>query len=104
MSKTGIEISTKSSSEQKEKTTKPPMYKVIILNDDYTTMDFVVEILVEIFRKTLEKANEIMLNVHSKGKGICGIYTRDIAETKIETVHSIARSQGFPLKCTMEEE
>jgi ATP-dependent Clp protease adaptor protein ClpS len=104
MSGTDIDTSTKSSSKKKEKTTRPRMYKVIVLNDDYTTMDFVVEILVKIFRKTLEKANEIMLNVHRKGKGICGIYTREIAETKIETVHALAQAQGFPLKCTMEEE
>ena len=104
MSQTGTEISIKSSSKKKDKTTKPPMYKVIILNDDYTTMDFVVEILVKIFRKNLEKANEIMLNVHRRGKGICGLYTREIAETKIETVHALAQEQGFPLKCTMEKE
>ena len=104
MSQTSTEISIKSSSKKKDKTAKPPMYKVIILNDDYTTMDFVVEILVKIFRKNLEKANEIMLNVHRRGKGICGLYTREIAETKIETVHALAQEQGFPLKCTMEKE
>ena len=104
MSQTSTEISIKSSSKKKDKTAKPPMYKVIILNDDYTTMDFVVEILVKIFRKSLEKANEIMLNVHRRGKGICGLYTREIAETKIETVHALAHEQGFPLKCTMEKE
>ena len=104
MSQTDIDISIKSSSKKEDKTSKPPMYKVIILNDDYTTMDFVVEILVKIFRKTLEKANKIMLNVHRKGRGICGLYTREIAETKIETVHALAREQGFPLRCTMEKE
>ncbi|MCK5310517.1 MAG: ATP-dependent Clp protease adapter ClpS [Desulfobacteraceae bacterium] len=104
MSQTDTDISIKSSSEKKDKTAKPPMYKVIILNDDYTTMDFVVGILVKIFRKTLEKANKIMLNVHRRGKGICGLYTREIAETKIETVHALAQEQGYPLKCTMEKE
>ncbi len=104
MSRTDIDVSIKSSEEKKDKIAKPPMYKVIILNDDYTTMDFVVEILVKIFRKTLEKANKIMLNVHRRGKGICGLYTRNIAETKINTVHNLAREQGFPLKCTMEKE
>ncbi len=104
MSQTDTDISIKSSSKKKDKTAKPPMYKVIILNDDYTTMDFVVEILIKIFRKSLEKATKIMLNVHRKGKGICGIYTREIAETKIETVHALAQEQGFPLKCTMEKE
>ncbi len=104
MAQTGTNISIRSSSKRREKSSLPPMYKVIILNDDYTTMDFVVEILIKIFRKTLEKANEIMLNVHRSGKGICGIYTREIAETKIETVHTLAQAQGFPLKCTMEKE
>ncbi|MCK5541360.1 MAG: ATP-dependent Clp protease adapter ClpS [Desulfobacterales bacterium] len=104
MSQTNTEILIKSSSKKKEKVSKPPMYKVIILNDDYTTMDFVVEILIKIFRKTLEKANKIMLNVHRRGKGICGLYTREIAETKIEIVHTLAQAQGFPLKCTMEKE
>ncbi|MCD4741502.1 MAG: ATP-dependent Clp protease adapter ClpS [Desulfobacteraceae bacterium] len=104
MSRTDTEISIKSSAKKKERTFRPSMYKVIILNDDYTTMDFVVEILVKIFRKTLEKANKIMLNVHRRGKGICGLYTREIAETKIETVHALAQEQGFPLRCTMEKE
>ena len=104
MSRTDTEISIKSSAKKKERTFRPSMYKVIILNDDYTTMDFVVEILMKIFRKTLEKANKIMLNVHRRGKGICGLYTREIAETKIETVHALSREQGFPLRCTMEKE
>lgn len=82
----------------------PPMYKVILHNDDYTSMEFVVQILMTVFGKSLEKATEIMLNVHNKGKEICGIYTRQIAETKIETVHNLATSKGFPLKSTMEKE
>jgi ATP-dependent Clp protease adaptor protein ClpS len=104
MTQTDTDISIESISEKKGKVSKPSMYKVIILNDDYTTMDFVVEILIKIFTKTLEKANKIMLNVHRRGKGICGLYTREIAETKIETVHTLAQAQGFPLKCTMEKE
>lgn len=83
---------------------KPPRYKVILHNDDYTTMEFVVEILVNVFGKSLEKAMQIMLNVHNKGKAVCGIYTREIAETKVETVHHLAGSRGFPLKSTMEKE
>ena len=83
---------------------KPPMYKVILHNDDYTTMEFVVEILVSVFGKSLEKATQIMLNVHNKGKEICGIYPREVAETKIETVHNLASNKGFPLKSTMEKE
>ena len=88
----------------KSKDDLPPMYKVILHNDDYTSMEFVVQILMTVFGKSLEKATEIMLNVHNKGKEICGIYTRQIAETKIETVHNLATSKGFPLKSTMEKE
>ncbi|MBC8440780.1 MAG: ATP-dependent Clp protease adapter ClpS [Deltaproteobacteria bacterium] len=88
----------------KSKDDLPPMYKVILHNDDYTSMEFVVQILMTVFGKSLEKATEIMLNVHNKGKAICGIYTRQIAETKIETIHNLASSKGFPLKSTMEKE
>ena len=97
-SKTKEEISSKS------KSGKPPMYKVILYNDDYTTMEFVVEILMSVFGKSLEKATQMMLNVHNKGKEICGIYPRQIAETKIETVHNLASNKGFPLKSTLEKE
>jgi len=83
---------------------RPPMYKVLLHNDDYTTMEFVVEILVTVFGKSLDKANQIMLNVHNKGKAVCGVYPREIAETKVETVHSLAAGKGFPLKSTMEKE
>ncbi|HCY86285.1 MAG TPA: ATP-dependent Clp protease adapter ClpS [Desulfobacteraceae bacterium] len=83
---------------------KPPMYKVLLHNDDYTTMEFVVDILVRVFGKSLEKATQIMLNVHHKGKEVCGIYPREIAETKVETVHNLASNKGFPLKSTMEKE
>ncbi|SLM29132.1 ATP-dependent Clp protease adapter protein ClpS [Desulfamplus magnetovallimortis] len=82
----------------------PPMYKVILLNDDYTTMDFVVEILMAVFGKSLEDATRIMLNVHEQGRGVCGIYTRDVAETKVHTVHVLAREREFPLKSIMEKE
>jgi ATP-dependent Clp protease adaptor protein ClpS len=82
----------------------PPLYKVILYNDDYTTMEFVVQILVDVFGKSLEKARQMMLNVHNKGKEICGIYPRQIAETKVETVHNLAANNGFPLKSTMEKE
>jgi ATP-dependent Clp protease adaptor protein ClpS len=82
----------------------PPQYKVILHNDDYTTMEFVVEILIIVFGKPLEKATQTMLNIHHKGNAVCGIYTREIAETKVETVHHLASSRGFPLKSTMEKE
>ena len=80
------------------------MYRVLLHNDDYTTMDFVVEILMLVFNKSPEEAVNIMLNIHRKGIGLCGVYTYEVSETKVETVHAIAREQGFPLKCTMEKE
>ncbi|MDN5280555.1 MAG: ATP-dependent Clp protease adaptor protein ClpS [Clostridiales bacterium] len=88
----------------RQKTTKPSMYKVFLLNDDYTTMEFVVEILERIFGKSKVEATQVMLHVHRNGKGLAGIYPRDIAETKIAQVHSLARDNGFPLKCDMEKE
>lgn len=87
----------------KKKTKKPKMYKVIIYNDDYTTMEFVVEILVAIFNKPRAEATQIMLDVHKKGKGICGVYTYDIAVTKVNQVHKFARLNEFPLKSDIEE-
>lgn len=83
---------------------KPPMFKVYLLNDDYTTMDFVVYILETVFHKPHIEAVQIMLHVHRAGKGLCGVYTREIAEEKVKTVHALARQAGFPLKCTMERE
>ena len=82
---------------------EPPSYRVILLNDDFTTKDFVELILVKIFHKTQDEAVKITENVHKKGKGIVGIYPFDIAVTRIEIVHSNARANGFPLRCTMEQ-
>jgi ATP-dependent Clp protease adaptor protein ClpS len=90
--------------EARKKIKEPPMYKVFLHNDDYTTMEFVVEVLVVIFRKSGEEATKIMLNVHRQGMGLCGVYTYELAETKINAVHMMAESQGFPLKCSMEKE
>ena len=80
------------------------MYRVLLHNDNYTTMEFVVEILVHVFHKTVDDATRVMLNVHEKGLGVCGVYTFEVAETKVDTVHSIARDHGFPLKCSMEKD
>ncbi|MDP2645497.1 MAG: ATP-dependent Clp protease adapter ClpS [Desulfobacterales bacterium] len=91
-------------SESRAETREPEMYRVLLHNDDYTTMEFVVEILMLVFSKTAEDATRIMFNVHRKGYGICGVYTYEIAETKVETVHSLARENNFPLKCSIEEE
>lgn len=82
---------------------QPPLYKVVLLNDDYTPMDFVVRILEDFFRMNREKATQIMLHVHTRGRGVCGIYTHDIAETKVAQVNEFSRRHQHPLLCTMEE-
>ncbi len=82
---------------------KPPLYKVILLNDDFTPMEFVVHVLEAIFGHNRESATRIMLNVHKSGKGVCGIYTKDIAETKVTQVNSYSRENKHPLLCDMEE-
>ena len=104
MGQTGTEIEESVSSDIRDELLEPPMYKVFLLNDDYTTMDFVVEVLMFVFQKSLEEATQIMLNIHKKGMGLCGIYSFEIAETKVDTVHMLARERDFPLKCTMERE
>ena len=83
---------------------EPKRYKVILLNDDYTTMEFVVQILEQVFLKTPAEAFRVMMHVHTQGKGLCGLYPHDIAETKIETVHEMAQEHGFPLRADMEPE
>ena len=83
---------------------EPPMYSVLLLNDDYTTMEFVVQILMVVFHKPVAEASRVMLNVHRKGVGVCGVYPFEVAETKVEMVHAMAREHGFPLKCAMEKE
>ena len=88
----------------KPKTKKPSLYKVLILNDDYTPMEFVVFVLERFFNKGREDATRIMLHVHHKGVGICGVYTYEIAETKVAQVMDLARQHGHPLQCTMEKE
>ena len=81
---------------------KPPLYKVVLLNDDYTPMEFVVHVLEAIFGHNRENATRIMLNVHKTGKGVCGIYTRDIAETKMNQVNRYSREHQHPLLCEVE--
>jgi ATP-dependent Clp protease adaptor protein ClpS len=83
---------------------EPKKYKVYLLNDDYSTMDFVIEVLTTIFRKTQEEATKIMMNVHHNGKEVCGVYTYEIASTKVVQVKNAAKQKGFPLKAVMEEE
>lgn len=89
---------------EKQETEEPSLYRVILLNDDYTTMEFVIHVLETVFHKPLPEATRIMLNVHKKGSGLCGVYTREIAETKVAEVHAMAAENQFPLKCTMEKE
>ena len=89
--------------ESKPRLKRPPMYKVILNNDDYTPMDFVVHILEIFFSMDRENATRIMLEVHTRGRGICGIFTHEIAETKVSQVNSYSREQQHPLLCTMEK-
>ncbi|MDR0316064.1 MAG: ATP-dependent Clp protease adapter ClpS [Treponema sp.] len=98
----GLQLRTKTVEKTTEKLKEPEEYRVILLNDHYTTMDFVVEVLMHIFHKSLEDANRIMLDVHRKGKGIVGVYPWDIAATKQEQVHVAARDNEFPLRCIVE--
>ncbi len=83
---------------------EPPRYKVILLNDDYTTMDFVIEILMNLFAHTTDEAVAVMMKIHESGKGVCGIYPYEIAETKVVQVEQSARANGFPLRAILEEE
>lgn len=87
-----------------ERLDEPHLYRVLMHNDDFTTMDFVVDILCRVFNKDPEEAHEIMMRVHTSGIGLCGIYPRELAETRINRVHQAAYRAGFPLKCTMEKD
>ncbi len=88
----------------KPKAQKPSMYKVILLNDDYTPMEFVVHVLESIFKKNRQEATDIMMHVHRRGVGVCGIFTFEVAETKVAQVMDFARANEQPLQCTMEKE
>ena len=88
---------------ERTKTKPPPLYKVVLLNDDYTPMDFVVVVLQTVFGMSREKATQVMLQVHREGMGVCGTYTREVAATKVDQVINLARKHQHPLQCTMEE-
>ncbi len=90
--------------EERQKAERPHLYRVFLLNDDYTTMDFVVHVLEKVFRKNIVEATRIMLHVHKRGKGLAGVYARDIAETKVAEVHELAKQNEYPLRCEMERE
>lgn len=89
--------------EARPKLKKPPLYQVLLLNDDYTPMEFVVDVLQHVFSMDRQKATRVMLEVHTKGKGVCGVFTFEIAETKVAQVTGYARQHQHPLLCTMEE-
>lgn len=103
MSRRETEFDQELVTETKKKLKKPPLYKVLLHNDDYTTKEFVVEILQYVFYKEQTEAVQIMLHVHKKGIGVAGVYTCEVAETKVALVESLARQHEYPLKCTMEE-
>lgn len=90
--------------EPEVRTKRPPLFKVVLINDDFTPMDFVVFLLKDIFRKNHEDAVNTMLEIHQKGEGLCGVYTRDVAETKAEQVIVLARRSEYPLQCRIEKE
>ncbi|MCM2263997.1 MAG: ATP-dependent Clp protease adaptor ClpS [Desulfuromonadales bacterium] len=93
---------TRPASGTQEQTRQPPLFKVLMHNDDYTTMEFVVEALQKVFHKPPTEANRIMLHIHFKGVGLCGIFPYEVAETKISRVHAMAHAQGYPLRCTLD--
>jgi ATP-dependent Clp protease adaptor protein ClpS len=88
----------------KPKTAKPSLYKVLLMNDDYTPMEFVVHVLQRFFKMTIEEATKVMIHVHQRGVGVCGIFTYEVAETKVNQVVDFARKHQHPLQCTMEKE
>lgn len=85
------------------KTAEPPLYRVLLHNDDYTTMEFVVEVLEAVFHKSPAEAHRVMMQVHREGVGMCGLYPYEVAETSVSIVHDRARAQGFPLRASLEE-
>ena len=87
----------------KPEVARPPLYSVLLLNDDYTPMDFVVDVLVRFFAMNLENATQVMLHVHTRGRGVCGVYTREVAESKVAQVNEFSRLNQHPLLCTMEK-
>ena len=103
MSRKAPDEQTGVTAKSRSKVQQPALYKVLMHNDDYTTMEFVVEMLTRVFHKAPAEANRIMLNIHYKGLGICGVYPFEIAETKVARVHSLAKEAGHPLKCSLEE-
>jgi ATP-dependent Clp protease adaptor protein ClpS len=103
MSEPGQEADTGTLERTRRQTKRPQLYRVVLHNDDYTTQEFVVEILESVFNKSPAEAYRIMMQVHTQGQGACGAYTHEVAETKVGTVHDQAKDHGFPLRASMEE-
>jgi ATP-dependent Clp protease adaptor protein ClpS len=103
MNTSKTDIATDEQTRIRKRVQEPPMYRVLLHNDDYTTMEFVIEILIVVFKRSMEDATHIMLDVHRNGIGICGTYPYEVAETKVESVEVLARMSDFPLKCSMEK-
>lgn len=103
MPKEGTFGGVRTTEQSKVKQATPPLYRVLMHNDDYTTMEFVVETLQRVFHKSPPEANQIMLNIHHKGHGVCGVYPFEVAETKVSQVHALARQTGYPLRCSLEQ-
>jgi len=103
MSKTGRDFESWVTTDHKTKVKEPSLYKVLLHNDDYTSMEFVVLLLEKVFNKSTPEATRIMLNVHQQGVGIAGVYHKEIAETKVAIVHDLAQKNEYPLRCSMEK-
>lgn len=103
MARPGRESGGEVKEKPRTRTKKPQLFHVILYNDDYTTMEFVVHVLEAVFQKGPEEAFRIMMDVHRRGRGVCGAFTFEIAETKVATIHEMARSEGFPLRAGVEE-
>jgi len=102
MAKPTTDNQTRSDVRSRTRIKRPPMFTVMMHNDDYTTMEFVVEALITVFHKSPTEANRIMLHIHFKGSGMCGIYPYEVAETKVSKVREMSRKEGFPLRCSLE--
>ena len=104
MADTGRQAGGEVLEQTRQATKEPDLYRVLLLNDDYTTMDFVIEVLESVFHKSPSEAYRLMLQVHTQGQAVCGVYPFEVAETKVATVVDLARDSGFPLRATMEKQ
>lgn len=102
MSRPGVSDKSRTKPQQRSAPVQPPLFRVVMHNDDYTTMEFVVEALMSVFHKGPTEANRIMLHIHFRGEGVCGVFPFEVAETKVARVHAMARSRGFPLRCSLD--